>query len=367
MKHYDTLIIGHICKDKNTDHLGNTVYAAGGAVLFSSASARALGHRAGVFTRVSQADGDLLQSFLLPQEDIYCRFGQTTTLMENTYFTPDKEKRRSVCAAQGDPICPDDLPADVTADIYHLAGLVVGDYAPDMIPALSKKGKVAVDVQGYLRNVDRAKGGEMYFADWAKKKELLPYITYLKTDAAEAEILTGTDDRRKAAEMLAEWGAKEVVITHNTEVLVYADGKIFTCPIRARSLAGRTGRGDTTFAAYICERKNASPAEALLTATATVSLKMETPGPFKGTRADVEQYIADYYKGEKKMEKTIKINGMMCPRCEAHVKEALEALDGVETAVPSHTANNAVLTLSADVPDAALKAAVEAAGYQWAE
>ena len=296
MEHYDTLIIGHICKDKNTDHLGNTVYAAGGAVLFSSASAYALGHRAAVFTRVSQADKDLLQSFLLPEADIYCRFGQTTTLMENTYFTPDKEKRRSVCAAQGDPIGPDDLPGDVTADIYHLAGLVVGDYAPDMIPALSKKGKVAVDVQGYLRNVDRAKGGEMYFADWAHKKELLPHIAYLKTDAAEAEILTGTDDRRKAAAMLADWGAKEVVITHNTEVLVYVDGQIFTCPIKAKSLAGRTGRGDTTFAAYICERKNASPAEALLTATATVSLKMETPGPFRGTRADVEAFIRKYYK-----------------------------------------------------------------------
>ena len=296
MKHYDTLIIGHICKDKNTDHLGNTVYAAGGAVLFSSASAHALGHRAAVFTRVSQADKDLLQSFLLPEADIFCRFGQTTTLMENTYFTPDKEKRRSVCAAQGDPIGPDDLPGDVTADIYHLAGLVVGDYAPDMIPTLSKKGKVAVDVQGYLRNVDRAKGGEIYFADWAQKKELLPHIAYLKTDAAEAEILTGTDDRRKAAAMLADWGAKEVVITHNSEVLVYADGQIFTCPIKARSLAGRTGRGDTTFAAYICERKNASPDEALLTATATVSLKMETPGPFRGTRADVEAYIRNYYK-----------------------------------------------------------------------
>ena len=67
------------------------------------------------------------------------------------------------------------------------------------------------------------------------------------------------------------------------------------------------------------------------------------------------------------MEKTIKINGMMCPHCEMHVKEALEAIDGVETAVPSHTANNAVITLSADVPDKTLKAAVEAAGYQWAE
>jgi Cu2+-exporting ATPase len=67
----------------------------------------------------------------------------------------------------------------------------------------------------------------------------------------------------------------------------------------------------------------------------------------------------------KSMEKTVKINGMMCPRCEAHVKKALEAIPGVESAAPSHSENNAVLTLSADVPDDALKAAVEEAGYDY--
>ena len=68
---------------------------------------------------------------------------------------------------------------------------------------------------------------------------------------------------------------------------------------------------------------------------------------------------------DKTMTKTVKINGMMCPRCEAHVKKALEALPGVEEALPSHENNNAVLTLSADVPDDAIKAAVEEAGYDY--
>ena len=296
MNHYQSLIIGHICKDKNTDHLGNTVYAAGGAVLYSSAAAYALGHNVGVVTKIGDADSALKNEFLIPQKDIYCICAGSTTLMENTYFTADKEKRRSVCAAQGEPISPEDIPTDITADIFHLAGLVVGDYAPDMIPALAAKGKVAVDVQGYLRNVNRADGGTMYFADWKNKKELLPYITFLKTDAAEAEILTGTTDRAAAAKQLAEWGAKEVLITHNSEVLVYANGEILTCPIKARNLSGRTGRGDTTFASYICERLSNAPAQALRTATATVSLKMETPGPFKGCRADVENYIAAFYR-----------------------------------------------------------------------
>lgn len=164
-----------------------------------------------------------------------------------------------------------------------------------MIPALAARGAVAVDVQGYLRHVDRENGGSMYFADWAAKKDLLPYITYLKTDAAEAEILTGTDDRAAAAKQLFAWGAKEILITHNTEVLTYDGKEIRVCPIRARNLTGRTGRGDTTFAAYVTERLHHDPAEALAAATAAVSLKMETPGPFTGTRADVAAYLRDFY------------------------------------------------------------------------
>ena len=141
--------------------------------------------------------------------------------------------------------------------------------------------------------------GSMYFEDWADKKKMLPYITYLKTDAAEAEIMTGTDNREKAAKMLWELGAKEVLITHNTEVLVYDGKEMCTCPIRARSLSGRTGRGDTTFAAYINERLNCSVEEALLNATATVSLKMESPGPLKASRKDIDEYISKFYPDYK--------------------------------------------------------------------
>ncbi len=69
---------------------------------------------------------------------------------------------------------------------------------------------------------------------------------------------------------------------------------------------------------------------------------------------------------ETSMENTtkiIKIEGMMCPRCEAHVKEALEAVEGVASATPDRTQNQAVVILSAPVSDDTLRAAVEAAGY----
>lgn len=69
-------------------------------------------------------------------------------------------------------------------------------------------------------------------------------------------------------------------------------------------------------------------------------------------------------KEKKTMEKTLKIEGMMCAHCEVHVKKALEALDGVVSAEASHEKGTAVVTLNADVSNEALKAAVEEAGYK---
>lgn len=63
------------------------------------------------------------------------------------------------------------------------------------------------------------------------------------------------------------------------------------------------------------------------------------------------------------MEKTLDIQGMMCPHCEAAVKKALEALPQVEQAQVSHQKGQAVVTLSAPVEDGVLKKAVEDRDY----
>ena len=66
----------------------------------------------------------------------------------------------------------------------------------------------------------------------------------------------------------------------------------------------------------------------------------------------------------KTMEKTLKIEGMMCGHCEMHVKKALEAIDGVKKAEVSHKSGTAVVTLEKDVPDGVLKQAVIDQGYK---
>ena len=87
----------------------------------------------------------------------------------------------------------------------------------------------------------------------------------------------------------------------------------------------------------------------------------QVPKPTEDKAAKTEQ---TQEKEKKPMEKILKIEGMMCPHCEAHVKKALEAIEGVSTAVADHKSDTATVTLAAPVTDEALTAAVEDAGYK---
>ena len=270
-KEYDVLVIGPVSLDHNIDYQGNERKELGGAVVASGFAAAKSGNKTALFTKLNPADADVEARFAGSGADVYWKPSRATCSIRNQYFTADKEKRACTSMGVCDPFRFDELP-DVDTKIYHFAGLVYGDFDGALFAEAAKHGKVAVDVQCLLRHVEADK--TMAFHDWAEKKEYLPCIDYLKTDAAEAEILTGLTDRAEAARLLHQWGAKEVLITHNTEVLAYDGKAIYTCPIKARNLSGRTGRGDTTFAGYITERQRSGIAEALQYCTALVSLKM---------------------------------------------------------------------------------------------
>ena len=66
-------------------------------------------------------------------------------------------------------------------------------------------------------------------------------------------------------------------------------------------------------------------------------------------------------------KKQLTVTGMMCKHCEAHVRSALEALDGVKSASADHKTGTVSLKLSAPVEEFAIKKAVEEAGYQVTE
>lgn len=289
---YDVMIIGPATRDCNIDYDGMVNHCIGGAVSFCTQAAVSTGANIFAAVKINQEDTDIIEAFGMDAEHIALLPSRKTTLMKNEYFSPDRERRKGTCLAQSDPITIDEIP-EVDCGLYHLAGLLFGDYPNELIEGLAKRGKVSVDIQAFLRHNE---GGAMTFHDWADKVNYFKYFDFLKTDTAEAEILTGLTDRYEAARIMHGWGAREILISNHEEMLVYDGDKFYAYPVKSRNLSGRTGRGDTTFGSYISMRMTGNDIPtSLLYATACVSLKMETPGAFTGTRADVEQYIADFY------------------------------------------------------------------------
>lgn len=88
---------------------------------------------------------------------------------------------------------------------------------------------------------------------------------------------------------------------------------------------------------------------------------------YQKAKQKVEEKVKENVKEKEEettMTKTMKIEGMMCGHCEAAVKKALEALDGVEAAEVSHEKGTAVVTLAKEVEDEVLKKTVEEKEYQ---
>ncbi len=289
---YDFFVIGHISLDENI-YLQEKEKSVGGAILYSSSVYATLGYKVAVLTKLSSPDRQIIRKLNVPQEDVFLIPSERTTSIRNEYLDESREKRISTALATADPFLLTDIPENITARIIHLASLIYGEYQADLIQLLSKKAKIAVDVQGFLRNVGEK--GKLVYKNWEDKKNYLPYIDYLKTDAAEAAYLTGETSTRKAARILHHWGAKEIMITHHTEVLVYDGKNFFIYPLKPTNLSGRTGRGDTCFSSYLSERLNKKIDQYLLFAVALTYMKLANPGPFTGTRTDVEHFIRDNY------------------------------------------------------------------------
>jgi len=141
-------------------------------------------------------------------------------------------------------------------------------------------------------------GNDLILKDWKEKEEIIPYLKYLKADIAEATILTGTSDLHKAAKILTQLGAKEIMLTHKDGVLLHVGGKFHEAPFTPKFLKGRSGRGDTCISTYIGKRFDLEPYPALCYAAALTTLKLEKEGPFRGDVKDVEALVRERNKNK---------------------------------------------------------------------
>jgi sugar/nucleoside kinase (ribokinase family) len=283
-KAYDMVTIGHITDDILNDR-GTVSRFIGGAAYFSSFAAKRSGAELLVVTKLAPKDFGLLDGLRQEGIEVIALPGIHTTSIENIFETEDVDRRKVNLLSQAEPFQLEEIP-DVQAEIFNLAGLFHGDIPPEMIQPLSRKARVGLDLQCMLRT---SAGGIFSWIDWPEKQKYLPCITYLKADSLESRVITGTEDRREAAEILHDWGASEVLITHSSEVLAYDGKEVFATPFNPSNLSGRTGRGDTCFAAYMTRRLNHGIEESLRYAAALTSIKMEKPGPFGGTIDEVLQ------------------------------------------------------------------------------
>ncbi|MCK9316655.1 MAG: PfkB family carbohydrate kinase, partial [Verrucomicrobia bacterium] len=183
-------------------------------------------------------------------------------------------------------------------NVINAEVIVVGASMREEIPLtvvkmLAQKDSIlAADIQSFLRVNDN---GKLIAKTWPEKEEILSCIDVLKTDAVEAEILTGEKDIKKAAILIRELGPKEIIITHKDGVLVFAEEQFHQALFFPRELIGRSGRGDTCLASYMAKRINSSPQESTIWAAAVTSLKMEAEGPFRRSIDEVERLIQEKY------------------------------------------------------------------------
>ena len=286
----DICCIGHITKDKIVTP-NRTVYMAGGTSFYFSYAINQLPKDVtfSLVTAMDPTEKEPVEKMLKAGIDVSMNASRNTVFFENIYGENQNERKQRVLA-KADPFTIQQL-EHVDAKVFHLGSLLADDFPTEVVEYLSRKGRVSIDVQGYLREVRDEK---VYPIDWKEKLKVLKHTYYLKVNETEMETITGLEDAHEAAKLIHAWGVTEVIITLGSEgSLVYVDDKFYEIPAYPpHEVVDATGCGDTYSAGYLYKRlQGATPTEAGKFAAAMCTIKLEHNGPFNRSIEDVEKII----------------------------------------------------------------------------
>lgn len=286
----DICCIGHITKDKIVTP-NRTVYMAGGTSFYFSYAINQLPKDVtfSLVTAMDPTEKEPVEKMLKAGIDVSMNASRNTVFFENIYGENQNERKQRVLA-KADPFTIQQL-EHVDAKVFHLGSLLADDFPTEVVEYLSSKGRVSIDVQGYLREVRDEK---VYPIDWKEKLKVLKHTYYLKVNETEMETITGLKDAHEAAKLIHAWGVTEVIITLGSEgSLVYVDDKFYEIPAYPpHEVVDATGCGDTYSAGYLYKRlQGATPTEAGKFAAAMCTIKLEHNGPFNRFIEDVEKII----------------------------------------------------------------------------
>jgi len=290
-KTYDLICIGNYTKDTIISPIG-TRHVDGGAMNYSAHAANQLGLKVAVVTRLAKEDQRVVDKFLSSGIDCFFTYTPSSTTMKLEYPTNDPDLRHLSVASTAGSISHTDV------ENVHTCAAVIGssfrgEVGLDVIQTLREKNVfMAADMQGFVRVL---RGQTLVYESWDDMKETLVYLDVLKSDAVEAEFLTGEADIYKAAQKFSQLGAKEIVLTHKDGLLVFTGSEFHSVGFYPENLDGRSGRGDTCIGAYVAMRLSLDPREAGIWAAAVTSLKMGKLGPFDRSVSEVEELLRVKY------------------------------------------------------------------------
>jgi len=291
MKSYDITFIGNYTKDTISDSHGVRV-VDGGAFNYGANVAVRLSLKTCAITRLSKQDTHVIERLETLGVDVFPQYTTESTQLRLVYPGENPDERQIFVDSSAGSFRVEQV-ANLKTRIAVIGASFRGEVGSDVLLVLKRRDtQIALDVQGFLRTI---RDGLLVAEPWPEKEQILPLVQFLKADIAEAEILTGSRDLRRAAEMLFNLGSKEIVLTHRHGVLVYDGRRFYEAAFYPSQLVGRSGRGDTCIAAYSCRRLDSDPAEAVIWAAAVTSLKMESNGPFSSSLQDVEGLIRRRY------------------------------------------------------------------------
>jgi sugar/nucleoside kinase (ribokinase family) len=289
---FDIAFLGHYTKDTIVSVQGTRV-VDGGAFNYGSHASIRMGLKVAAITRLAQEDFRVVDELKGLGVHVFAKATPHSTCLRLEYPSSNPDERVIYITSSAGPFAPSQV-AGISAKAFVIGASVRGEVPVEVIRALRKKETlISVDLQGFIRVV---REGKLIFEPWPEKERILSMVDVLKTDALEAELLTGEKDIRVAAKRIAHWGPREVVITHRDGILVYVGDAFHQANFYPKKLVGRSGRGDTCVASYVARRLNGSPSEAVLWAAALTSLKMEAEGPFKRDLREVEELLRKRYR-----------------------------------------------------------------------
>ena len=291
MKNYDVLYIGNYTKDTIISPAG-VKYVDGGAVNYAAHAAARLGFSVAVVTRLAKEDDRVVEKLLQAGVDCYPIYTPHSTLMTLEYPTSDPDIRKLSVTATAGSITAQEI-ENLDAKAAVIGSSLRGEVGMDVIEKLKEKNTlVAADMQGFVRVL---RGVELNYEPWNEMQSTLAFVDVVKSDAVEAEFLTGETDIFKAAKFYADMGPREIVLTHKDGLLILADGQFHEMGFYPARLDGRSGRGDTCVGTYVAKRLSLPPREAGIWAAAVTSLKMENLGPFNRSIDEVEAFLRAKY------------------------------------------------------------------------